>query len=182
MSKSFFNISRRCLGKALAASAVGLTGGFFSRATIAAEKPAAAITTVCIVVANMQKSAKFYTEIFGFKPLKPEPIRATAKPGDLQANAVELDQGFDVLVQFFDAGSIQLELIEYLAPKPLGSGIRAPVNHRGVNHLTIQVSDPQATVLKAHGMGATVLDSKPTGDIVFVVDPDGTRLEIIKMA
>ena len=173
--------SRRALAKALGQLAAVAGGAVLTRPAAAAEAPAAALTTIGIVVADMQKSTRFYTEAFGFKALKPEPTRVTAKPGDPSANLVELDEGFDLSTQFIDAGGVQIELLAFVNPKPLGDGARGPIHRRGVNHLAIRVRDPKAIFEKVRQAGGTVLDSKPTGGATFVIDPDGTRLEIVQM-
>ena len=57
----------------------------------------------------------------------------------------------------------------------------------GLTHLALRVDDLVETIAKLEPLGATILehtriyDEKYASDIVYMTDPDGTRLDVIQV-
>jgi catechol 2,3-dioxygenase-like lactoylglutathione lyase family enzyme len=184
MSERKDGIQRRSLlQKVLGGSLLGATGlaGLLTHTASAAE--ATPVTTPVIVnigiaVADLEKSTKFYTEVFGYK--------ATAKPlkiGAALAGLLEAE-GLDVTIQFIETGGSRIELLAFSTPKVTGDGARRLMYQRGLTHLQIKVPDVKAAVAAVSKAGGTVLENTRLmrGDVtnaIFVLDPDGTRLELV---
>ena len=71
-----------------------------------------------------------------------------------------------------------------------GARTRRPLNRYGISHLSFHVEDVDAVAEKIRRFGGEVHDhtrttiGKPGGapDFVYCSDPDGTRIELMKLA
>ena len=59
------------------------------------------------------------------------------------------------------------------------------MNHLGLTHLSLLVDDVDAVAKRAEAHGGTIVpetrDSSPAGDFIFVLDPDGIRVELMRL-
>ena len=174
---------RSLLQKILGGSLLGAAGltGLFTRQAVAAEAPVTAplLRNVGVTVANLEKSTKFYTEVFGYKAdAKPTKIGAVLSP------LMEVEN-LDLTIQYIETGGpVRIELLYFGNPKSTGDGSRHPINTRGLSHWQIRVPNVNATVAKVKAAGGTVLENtrfgKPDAPVaIFVLDPDGTRIELV---
>lgn len=172
------SLLQRILGGTVAAGLVGLVK---ARPAAAADAPVAVpmLRNVGIAVADLEKSTKFYTEVFGFKA-DPKPM----KIGAVLSPLMEVEN-LDLTIQYIETGSpVRIELLYFGNPKSTGDGSRHPINTRGLSHWQIRVPDVNATVAKVKAAGGTVLENtrfgKPEAPVaIFVLDPDGTRIEVV---
>ena len=144
------------------------------------------IDHVNLVVADLARSVRFYTEVLGFR--KTADVTMT---GDWIEAIVGL-RGVQGLVAFVEppGGGIRIELLQYIAP----AGVALPENSRantlGIRHLALRVDDIGGLTARLKAAGVTLF-SEPVkvpagvvkfaaGDktLVYFLDPDGVILEL----
>lgn len=144
------------------------------------------IDHINLVVADLERSVKFYTEVLGF--------RKTADvfmEGEWIEAIVGL-RGVKGLVAFVEppGGGLRLELLQYVAP----AGVTLPENSRantlGLRHIAFRVEDIRGMAAKLRAAGVTLFSDPvrvPAGVVKFVagektlvyfLDPDGVILEL----
>jgi len=139
-----------------------------------------------IVVSDLERSVKFYTELLGF-----EKINTVHLEGDWIDSIVGL-KGVDADVAFIvaPAGEPKIELLCYKSP--IGDSLPANslANTIGLRHIALRVDDIQATSKKLKDAGVKLLSEPiavPTSVVAqnpvrktlcYFHDPDGVLLEI----
>jgi lactoylglutathione lyase len=127
-----------------------------------------------LAVVDLEKSRLFYEQLLGFayqRELTPHD-GATAKlcrvgpPANLTAVYLTLD-GF------------VLELLRFDRQGNPPSRER-PMNEPGFTHLSVSVPDIAAVTVRVEQFGGTVLDDTDVGAAVFIRDPDGQLIELLK--
>jgi predicted enzyme related to lactoylglutathione lyase len=79
---------------------------------------------------------------------------------------------------------MRIELLYYARPGTVGEAAARPMNQPGLTHFAIRVSDLDAVVERLVSLGGRVLEeTRVTNEeyqarLVYLVDPDGTRLEL----
>lgn len=139
-----------------------------------------------IVVTDMERSVRFYTELLGF--------RQTAEvhlEGDWIGRIVGLE-GVKARAVFIEppGGGPRIELLEYAAPTGAARTENSRANTLGLRHLAFRVEDIAAMAAKLRAAGVTLF-SEPVrvpagvvkfaaGDktLVYFLDPDGVILEL----
>ena len=139
-----------------------------------------------IVVADLARSVKFYTEVLGFK--KTHDVVMT---GDWIEQIIGL-RGVQGLVAFVEApgGGPRIELLQYVAP----AGVTLPENSRantlGLRHVAFRVDDIAGLSARLRAAGVTLFSDPvrvPAGVVKFAagdktllyfLDPDGVILEL----
>ena len=134
-----------------------------------------------ICVADLERSLAFYRNVLGF-----------TQGGELrnahEHNALLQLEG-NVLLHsvFLRCGGLVIELLHFISPAPHGSAALRPLNQFGLTHLSFNVDalDDMITLVQKWG-GTVVAGSRSRfslpgmqGEIIFVQDPDGTRLELV---
>ena len=79
---------------------------------------------------------------------------------------------------------MRIELLQFHEPQPTGSPSQTRTQV-GLTHLCFVVDNVDAAAERLLEYGALVLDSTrstPGTDIVFVCDPDGVRIELMRGA
>lgn len=140
---------------------------------------------VGICVSNLEKSRKFYTEIFGFK------VRALLSPGNEMRDLVGIQDELQVRCQFLEKDGFWIELVEYAKPGHVGPNVPRPANQLGLTHLSFRVRDADALAKmmieyggSVNASSRTVYNDPPpgiTGIVLFGADPDGTRVELMQI-
>jgi len=133
-------------------------------------------TAIC--VADLEAAENFYTQALGF--VTDVSMDGLGAPLDTLLEV----PGAAANVRQMQLGNMRIELVGFSNAEVLGDGQRRPTNHRGLTHLTFQVSDIDAAVaaVTEHGGQAhpeTRVDAA-YGSIVFCTDPDGTRIELMQ--
>ena len=172
-------LQRRDVLRKMVGGAVLAGAGAGARAAVAAEPAAASvIKNIGLCVTDAERAKKFYTEAFGFTAdSKPSKVGAALEP------LIEA-QGLDLTIQYIDTGGPRIEMFQYAAPKVIGDGKRRPMNQLGFTHIQIKVADVNATLEAVRRAGGTVLENTKllrngAMQVMFVLDPDGTRIAII---
>lgn len=140
------------------------------------------VTHIGICVRSLARSRAFYCGVFGFSP-----VRESFRMGT-ELDALTLVQGCDYEMQFFRKGEFLLELFDVRGPGTVGDGEIRPNNTVGDVHLTVEVDDLDAALGRVMELGGTVLAETRTssaslgvgqeGELAFVFDPDGVRIEL----
>ena len=126
------------------------------------------------VVMDLERSKRFYQEVFGFKfwyEIQP-PDEATAKLNCLQPP-------LGITASYLVLNGFVLELMHYAV-----AGAAAPfrprsMNEPGLTHLSISVDDVRAAAEKAVEYGAEIIEESDLGMALFIRDPDGQLLELL---
>jgi catechol 2,3-dioxygenase-like lactoylglutathione lyase family enzyme len=92
-------------------------------------------------------------------------------------------------MQFFRKDDFLLELFQPHSPGVIGEGPRRPNNTAGDVHLTIEIDDMDQTLARIEELDGFVLHETRTtssklgigdvGELAFVFDPDGVRIELV---
>ena len=132
-----------------------------------------------ICVSDLERSLRFYCEGLGFVPTQLHEV------GPEFGRLMEID-GVSVRSQFLRRESLLVELLFYVAPGHVGPAERRPVNQLGLTHLNFRVDDVDAVAATLRELGGTVLEHTrttfaPEMDFVYCTDPDGTRIELMKL-
>jgi lactoylglutathione lyase len=137
---------------------------------------------VGICVSDYERSLRFYTEGLGFELADGWPVG-----GRGFAALAEASTPMTCFTQIITRGATRLEIIGWTTPVPTGTPLTSR-NHIGITHLSFYVDDIDAVAKHLVSLGATLLEStrlhidQPTGtlDMVFLADPDGTRIELVQ--
>lgn len=146
--------------------------------------PVQAVTHVGIVVSDLDRSLRFYTEGLGFVPAEPN-----GTIGRVIDSLVELE-GVELRYRFLRQQGVTVELLHFVHPEAVGAAERAPMNRLGLAQLGVVVTDLDATAAQVGKLGGRVAegtrtryrvdDASPEIDSVYCTDPDGVRLELME--
>ena len=145
-----------------------------------------AIDHLNIVVADLERSRRFYTEVLGFRVMKEARLE-----GEWIDRIVGLKgvQGRVVYV-VAPAGEPRLELLCYDTPKGEDPVATRRANTIGLRHIALRVDDIAAMVAKLRAAGVELFSEPvkvPAGvvthdqgekTLVYFLDPDGVILEL----
>jgi len=132
-----------------------------------------------ICVSDLDRSVRFYCDGLGFVTTQLHEV------GPEFATLMEID-GVQLRSQFLRRDSLSVELLYYDAPGHVGEPVRRPVNQLGLTHLNFRVDDVEAVAERLRALGGTVLEHTrttfgPEMDFLYCTDPDGTRIELMKL-
>ena len=126
------------------------------------------------VVTDLERSKRFYQEVFGFEfwyEIQP-PDAATSKLNCLEP-PLEITASYLVLDGFV------LELMAYGAEGAVNAYVPRAMNDPGLTHLSISVDDVRAAANKVVEHGGEIIEASDVGLALFVRDPDGQLLELL---
>ena len=134
-----------------------------------------------ICVTDLQRSIDFYRNVFGFSEggqlrIENEHQAMLSLEGDVSLHSV-----------FLRNGGLVIELLYFARPEPFGPMAARAFNQRGLTHLSFNVDSLEVMVGDVLAWGGTVLTETRSrfelphmaGEILFVTDPDGTRIELM---
>jgi catechol 2,3-dioxygenase-like lactoylglutathione lyase family enzyme len=122
---------------------------------------------------------RFYCEGLGCEPAERYELDGSQLPG--LAEALEVEAPVVIVSQMITLGSLRIELIEWRSRLPGGT----PSSRRdqlGLTHLSFVVEDVDSVAQRLVKHGGFLLPNtrqSPGIDLVFVADPDGTRIELM---
>jgi len=126
------------------------------------------------VVTDLDRSKRFYQEVFGFKlwyEITP-PDEATAK-------LLCLTPPLGVTASYLTLDGFVLELMHYSAPGATASFRQRRMNEPGLTHLSISVDDVRASAALVTEHGGEIVEESDVGVALFVRDPDGQLIELL---
>jgi len=132
-----------------------------------------------LCVADLERSLRFYCDGLGF---------AQAEGYDLDEQmldgidrALEVSRPVKLRSQMITNGELKIELLHFAAP--VATGTPSPSRGQiGFTHLSFFVDDVDAVARHLASLGGEVLASTRAQlgyEVVFVADPDGTRVELM---
>lgn len=132
-----------------------------------------------ICVSDLDRSLRFYCEGLGFEPTVLHNV------GEEFGRLMEID-GVTVRSQFMRRDGLTVELLHYQTPGHVGEPVPRPLNELGLTHLNFRVDDVDAVAERLRALGGTVLEHtrttfSPEMDFVYCTDPDGTRIELMRL-
>lgn len=136
---------------------------------------------VGLCVADLERSLRFYCEGLGFQRV------SRLRIGDEYSAKLLGIEDVDLEAVFIERDGIRLELLHYHAPGHESNDAPRPMNRAGLTHMAMRVDDLAATLRALEAHGVRVLDEtriqnpEYASDVVYVLDPDGVRIELIQM-
>ncbi len=132
-----------------------------------------------ICVSDLDRSLRFYCDGLGFETGDRYELDSTSVPG--LERAMEVRSDVALTSQIVERDGVRIELLAFREPRPVGSP-SSRRNQLGLTHLCLYVQDVDAAAERLLEFGGLVLD--PTRqhlgtDVVFVMDPDGVRVELL---
>jgi catechol 2,3-dioxygenase-like lactoylglutathione lyase family enzyme len=132
-----------------------------------------------LCVADMQRSLRFYCDGLGFTPAEGYDLDDGMLAGI--DRALEVGRPVKLRSQMITNGELKIELLHFADPVATG----APSSSRGqigFTHLSFFVDDVDTVALHLATLGGEVLATTRAQlgyEVVFVADPDGTRVELM---
>lgn len=139
------------------------------------------LSHVGVCVSDVERSTRFYCEALGFEAAEAFDV------GDEFGRLMELD-AVQLHSQFLRREGLAIELLSFAVPAPDGSKERRPMTRFGLTHLCFRVDDVEAVAAAVAQHGGTVHEHTRTTladgalDFVYCSDPDGTRVELMRIA
>ena len=145
-----------------------------------------AIDHINIVVSDLERSVKFYTEVLGFEHVNTVHLEGDWIDSIVGLNGVNADVAFIVAPE----GEPKIELLCYKSPMGDSIPANSSGNTVGLRHIALRVDDIQASAQKLKDAGVKLL-SEPImvpaslapqnpvrKTLCYFHDPDGVLLEI----
>ena len=132
-----------------------------------------------LCVSDLDRSLRFYCDGLGFTAGGGFDLEST--PDNGLDRALEVDGPARLRSQWISHGDLQIELLSFAQPSSDGTP-SAHRNHHGLTHLAFNGDDVDAAATRLVRCGGTLLAptrSNPGVELVFVADPDGTRVELM---
>jgi lactoylglutathione lyase len=130
-----------------------------------------------LCVRDLARSLRFWCDGLGFTAAERFEI------GDEFAGALEVQGRVDCVSQFVRKDGVAIELLAYRSPGAIGSA-SARRNQLGLTHFSVYVDDVGAAVQHLLACGAKPLAATHSEndaiELVFVEDPDGVRVELMR--
>jgi len=133
-----------------------------------------------ICVSDLERSRRFYRDGLGFKEV------ARLHTDSAPTSQLLKLPNTDLHAYFLERDGLRIELLYYASPGCTAGERPRPMNQVGLTHLAVRVDDLDATIAALRRAGAspiegTVIDNPEfQARAAMVVDPDGTRLELIQ--
>lgn len=132
-----------------------------------------------VVVADLDRSRRFYCDTFGFAPLYELDF-------DHDEVAATMEQSGPFRSAMLLRGDVRVELLQWKEREPAAPG-RRPMTDLGISHLSFRVERLEDHFGPAAAAGGTVLEhtltelpGEPPTRLVYLTDPDGTRIELME--
>lgn len=144
------------------------------------DRPSVRASHVGICVSDLSASLAFWCDGLGFTPTERHELDDDVVPG--LAEALEVDGPVLLTSQFVVLDGLRVELLAFERPTPTGRP-GASRGRLGLTHVALAVRDLDATAARAVAHGGTLLEDtdRDVGvRVVFLADPDGTRVELLQ--
>lgn len=134
-----------------------------------------------ICVADPVRSMRFYHDLLGFERL--------SKLVVADANSAQLVGLSDLELHsyFLERDGIRIELLHYVSPGYESQPSPRAMNRQGLTHLAMRVERLDELLVAIEAAGFEIMretrirNSDLSSDVVFVLDPDGVRIELIEL-
>ena len=133
-------------------------------------------------MSDLERSLRFYCEGLGFERAEGYDLDDTMLPG--LDRALEVAGPVRMRSQMITHGDLKIELLHFASPLPTGTpAVRR--NELGFTHVSFIVDDLEGGVAHLVALGGRRLPETRAVlgyDVIFVADPDGTRVELMARA
>lgn len=137
------------------------------------------VSHIGLCVTDLDRSYRFYVEGLGFEPFA---------RFEITRGIAEVDLPVDLTSCFIQKDGLRIELLHYRSPGAIGHPSTRR-NHLGLTHLSFTTDDVDAAAAALVEYGGTIIEGTRSGQddpssvqIIFVADPDGTRVELMRVA
>ena len=137
----------------------------------------AAFNHVGQCVTDLERSKRFYCELFGFVV-----EREITPPDESSAQLLSLRPPLGMTAAYLVRDGLVLELLAFAADGQTQPFRARTMNEPGLTHISLSVDDIPAVCSRIHAYGGEVLDATDIGAAVFIRDPDGQLVELLPMA
>jgi catechol 2,3-dioxygenase-like lactoylglutathione lyase family enzyme len=133
-----------------------------------------------LCVSDLEGSLRFYGEGLGFR----EESRLRMKGAEVE-RLLGLE-GVELVAVYLVRDGTRLELLHYPARELCAGETPRPLDQPGLTHLSLRVDRLDATLSDLEALGGSVLEQtridrpEHRTAAVFVLDPDGTRIELLE--
>lgn len=138
-----------------------------------------AYSHVGICVADVDRSIRFYCEGLGFELAERYELDSQEMPG--LDRSLEVAGPLTLISQMLTSGSLKVELLAY--PGRPAQGTPSPSRGLlGLTHLSFNVEKVDTAAKRLEKFGGTILDETRSENgivLLFLADPDGTRVELM---
>jgi len=139
----------------------------------------AATSHIGLCVRDLERSRRFYVDGLGFT----EYARF-----ELDRPIAEVDAPCSLTSFFVEKDGLRVELLDFRSPPVFGTPSTRR-NQLGLTHLSFVVDDVDAAAAELQSYGGRIVEGTRSGQddpasvqIVFLEDPDGTRVELMRLA
>jgi catechol 2,3-dioxygenase-like lactoylglutathione lyase family enzyme len=130
-----------------------------------------------LCVRDLARSLRFWCDGLGFSAAERFEI------GDEFGAALEVEGRVDCVSQFIRKEALAIELLAYRSPGAIGEPATRR-NQLGLTHISLYVDDVAAAAQHLVACGGKLLPAthaeNDAVELMFVEDPDGTRVELIR--
>ena len=138
-----------------------------------------ATSHIGLCVCELGRSLRFWVDGLGFEEFA---------RFELERDIAEVDPPVKLTSLFIQKGGLRVELICYASPGVFGRPATRR-NQLGMTHFSFVVDDVDAAAADLVGYCGTIVEGTRSGQhdpdavqIVFLADPDGTRVELMRLA
>jgi catechol 2,3-dioxygenase-like lactoylglutathione lyase family enzyme len=125
------------------------------------------------VVADLERSKRFYTQVFGFTV-----ARELSPPDEGSASLLRLDPPLGMTACYLKRDDFVLELLHFAGQELVEQPERV-MNQLGLTHVSLSVDSLDDALTAVEANGGEVLADTNLGMAVFVKDPDGQLIELL---
>jgi catechol 2,3-dioxygenase-like lactoylglutathione lyase family enzyme len=137
------------------------------------------VSHIGICVSDLERSLRFYCDGLGFTKAESHAI------GNEFADTLEVPRDVVLTSQFIRREGLSIELLAYECPSTHGHPSESR-NQLGITHLSFWVDRIEEAERRLVESGGRVIErTRTTGDgirLLFLADPDGTRVELMQTA
>jgi catechol 2,3-dioxygenase-like lactoylglutathione lyase family enzyme len=132
-----------------------------------------------ICVSDMDRAMRFYCDGLGFQAAERYDLDSTAMPG--LDRSLEVDGPLTLISQMIVSSGMKVELLAYPGRDVEGT----PSTSRGLlglTHLSFNVEKVDSAAARLVEFGGTILEGTRSDAgivLLFLTDPDGTRIELM---
>lgn len=136
---------------------------------------------VGICISDPEPSLRFYRDLLGFEVLTRLEV---SDPRSSQL--VDLDD-LRLHSYFLERDGTRIELLHYVSPGHEPGTTPRPMNRLGLTHIALRVHDLGGLLERLEAAGIRVMNHTRVrneafgSDVVYVLDPDGVRVELIQL-
>ncbi|MEE2677209.1 MAG: VOC family protein [Myxococcota bacterium] len=133
-----------------------------------------------VCVRDLERSLRFYRDGLGFAEaggleVSGEPTATLIGIPEVELHAVYLERD-----------GMRIELLHYPKPGTVGGADVRPMNQPGLTHFAVRVDRLDEALARLVPLGGVVLEHTRVraeefdAEVVYVTDPDGTRIELVQ--